>query len=637
MLQAIRDRATGWIAYGIVGFLVIPFAFWGIDQYQGGGVVHVAEVDGNEIPLQEFQRAFQERQARLQAVLGDRFDPADFDETLLKKQVLDELVVSRLMTSMVYKDGYRIGDEQLGRAIHGMTPFQVDGRFDAGRYEEILRQQGMSKTGFEESMRQDLARMQIHGGISGSFAVTDDALDRIIALRNQRREVAYVLLSLDAFLATVSVTEEDLQAWFADNASRFVAPEKAKVQYLELSVETLAEQQAVDENALLSRYEEQKDRFTKPPLRRASHILVRLEGDADDNAVESAREQAQGLYEQIESGTLSFDDAMAKAAGDSDGMLESGDLGALSPGMMDQRFEQALYGLAEVGAVSEPVRTDFGFHLIRLDGEEPGGIEPFEEVRDALIGDAKREFAEGVFFELSDQLANIAYESPNSLEPAAEATGLEVKVSQWFTRESGEGIAEFPAVREAAFGDEVLEQGVNSQIIELDATRVLVLRLLEHKPSRDQSLDEVRQSAEQAMRRELAIEKLESAAARLLEQARSGEDLERLAKDSGAEWHPPNELTRTGSGVDSAIVSTAFQLPPPAADAPRYGAAALADDRRAVVRLDRITPGDPAEVDDAVKDNIRRALAQYYGGRQSDGMLESLRSRADITVFEDRL
>ena len=584
MLQAIRDRATGWIAYGIVGFLVIPFAFWGIDQYQGGGQVNVAEVEGIDISLQEFQRAFQQRQARLQSILGDRFDPAILDDPQLKREVLDELINARLMTTFVAGQGYRVGDAQLARAIHEMPPFQVDGRFDATRYEEVLRRQGFSKTGFEEGMRADLASMQVQMGVSGTYGVPDSELDRLIALRNQRRDVSYAILNIAPHLASVSVADEELAEWFAANSSQFVAPEEVRLSYVELNVDELAAEQPVDEDALLRRYGEQQERFVKPAVRRASHVLVRVDLDADQESLEQALSTAQKMADDIEAGSLTFDEAMAQAGVDDSGMLEAGELGAVTPGMMDEAFESALYGLAAVGDVSEPVQTDFGFHLVRLDGEDPGGAKTFEEVRDELAADMRREEAEGVFFELADQLATIAYETPDSLGPVADELGLSVEESEWLSRDEGEGIATFPRIREAAFEAEVLDDGLNSRLLELTPTHVVVLRVEEHRPARERELDEVRDQALGALRLERAEEALEAQARALLEAARAGEDLETLAADAGAEWLVVGLIQRSGGGADRAIVEEAFRMPAPNGS-PSLAEIAIDPGRRAIVQV----------------------------------------------------
>jgi len=393
----------------------------------------------------------------------------------------------------------------------------------------------------------------------------------------------------------------------------------------------------VDEDIVRRRYEEQGERFARPAVRRASHVLVRVPLDGDESAIESARASAQGIYDEINSGAIGFDDALDRASADTSGTLEAGDLGPVTPGMMDDAFESALYALSGEGAISQPVRTDFGFHLIRLDGEEPGGTKAFEDVREELLTDVKRERAEGMFYELADQLATIAYENPDSLEPVGEQLGLSVQEGDWFSRESGEDIARFSRVRDAAFGPEVLDQGLNSQLIELSPSHVVVVRIAEHRPSRERTLDEVREQALEALTRERAEEALTAAAQELLEAARSGGDLESLAAAVGAEWRPGHEIERTGGETNPAIVRETFRLATPTPGGRTIAEVVLDSDRRAVVALSAVIPGEPSEADSELRNSLRLALARQYGAAESQAMLRSLRNRADITVFADRL
>lgn len=637
MLQAIRDRATGWIAYGIIGFLVIPFAFWGIDQYQGGGQVNVAEVNGNDITLQEFQRAYQEQQARLSNLLGGQLDPALLDDKRLKLNTLNQLVDDRLMTVVALDEGYRVGDQQLGFIVRELPAFQTDGRFDNQRYEALLRRQGMTPPDFEEQMRVDVAKQQMQTGVQATFAVSRNEVDELIKVVDQSREVGYLRFSVEAFANELSIDDAVLEQWFEENKEAFRASERAKILYVELDAEQMANDIPVQREDLLAYYEEQKGRYVRDEERSASHVLAPVQMDASEEEVTRARARVDKILEELRAGSLTFDDAMSQAADDPENRMEAGDLGVVAPGMMDAAIEQALFELAEVGDLTDPVRSEFGFHLIRLDSVEAGSQVPLETIEDELRAELQRQRAEAEFFELADELANVAYENPGSLDPVSEAIGVSIAESGWITPTEGEGLGAESAIRAAVFSDEVLKEGVNSEPVELASTRLAVLRLLEHEPARARDLAEVRDEVERAFRNDKARAEIEAAANEALAAARIGQALQTMANGGSVVWVAPVSVERLGGSTPSAVVDGAFRLPRPQEDGPGYDSVVLENGDRAVVELLSVQDGDPATASEELRTRIAGELRQRYGTEQWQSSLQSLRSRNDIKTHPDQL
>jgi peptidyl-prolyl cis-trans isomerase D len=638
MLQAIRDRATGWIAYGIIGFLVIPFAFWGIDQYQGGGRINVAEVNGNDITLQEFQRAYQEQQARLSSLLGGQLDPALLDENRLKRTTLNQLVDERLMSVVAMEEGYRVGDRQLGSIVRELQAFRTDGRFDNERYEQLLRRQGLTPPEFEERMRVDLSTQQMQTGVQSTFAVTREELDELIKLVDQSRELGYLRFSLEAFAADLTIDEAGLEAWYAENKDRFRAPERAKVLYVELDAEQMAKEMPVRDEELAAYYEDQKSRYTRDEERRASHVLAQVGADAGAEEVAAARSRIEEMLAELRAGSLSFDEAMAQAADDPQGMLEAGDLGVVAPGMMDPAIEKALFELGQPGEVTELVRSEFGFHLIRLDDVEEGSQVPLAEVEDELRAELQRQRAESEFFELADELANVAYENPGSLDPVSEAIGVAVVESDWITPLGGDGIAAEPAFRAVVFSEEVLKEGVNSEPVELSATRLVVLRLLDHEQARVRDLAEVRDEVEQMFRTEKARAEIVAAAGESLDAAKAGQALAGMAEGDRVQWVAPVSVTRQEGSAPLAVIGEGFRLPRPRAGGdPSYGSVELESGDQAVIELVSVQDGDPASVSDETRVRLTAQLRQRYGAEQWQSSVSSLRSRNDIKLYPEQL
>ena len=410
MLQTIRDRASGWIAYIIVGLLVITFALWGIQTYFSQPESRdIAKVGNSGISPQMFQQAFQQQRQRF----------PQLDATLLKNTVLQGLINEQLLQQVANEQALRIGDQQLSQAIRSIPAFQQDGAFSKERYRQILRTQGyLSESAFEENFRHILAREQLREGLLNSAIITPVELNKTIALLNQQRELQYLLLPLNNYLQKASVNEDAISQYFQEHQAQFQKPEQVQVEYLEIKLDTIAAKLTPNEDELQQLYQEQKTKYTQPEERNTSHILVTAPPGADTAAIDQARERAKAIHAEIASGAKTFDQALQDARKEND--IQGGDLGAISRGMYkDPGFENALFALPTVGAVSEPVQTSFGFHIIRLDGINPEKISSFAEVRDNLAREWRLQQAETQFYDLSEKLNNAIYEHPDSLEPAA--------------------------------------------------------------------------------------------------------------------------------------------------------------------------------------------------------------------------
>ncbi len=628
MLQTIRERASGWFAYIIIGLLVITFAIWGIQAYFSRPESQdVAQVGDSKISLREFQQAFQQQRQRL----------PQLDAAVLKNMVLQQLVNQQLLLQAAREQGLRIGDQQLSQAIRSLPVFQQDGTFNAERYEQILRSQGYSKVAFEENLRRSLAMEQLQGGLIASAIATPAELDQVIALLNQQRELQYLLLALDNYLKKVTVDEIAINTYFQENKDRLQKPEQVQLDYLELRLDKIAENIPLSEDELRAAYQEQSARYTQPEERSASHILVTVPAGAGAAVIDQARERAKAIRAEIASGAKTFEQALqaAQVAGD----VQGGGLGVISRGMYeDPAFENALFGLQAVGDISEPVQTSFGFHLIRLDGITPERVRSFAEVREALVKEWRLHQAETRFYDLSEKLSTAIYEHPDSLEPAAQVLGLEISESPWFTRQGGEGIAAYPQVLESAFSEEVLKRGANSEPMEVESNHIIVIRLKNHKEATPLSLEEARNDIVNELRNRQAQEAISKDIDTVRQRAVQGENLETLAGEFGGTLQNPGLVGRRDTAkVDSAILREAFRLPQPAADKLAVGSAQLANGDQAAIAVSRVVPGEVGKMQEAERKALAQQLAQQVGQTEFDGFLESLQKRIPIVTHQDKL
>jgi peptidyl-prolyl cis-trans isomerase D len=635
MLQSIRDRAQGWIAWTIVILIVIPFAFWGIQQYFGPDPnVAVAEVDGTEIGLRDFQRTYQRQRQRLQQALGDRFDQSVFTEERIKQQVLRDMVDRVLVTEATRSAGFRVSDAMLRERIQRDDAFVQEGRFSKARYEGRLGRQGMTPQMFEQQVRTDWLSEQLHQGVADTALVTPSELERMLKLRRQQREVAYLRIPAESYVDQVEVGEEAVSAYYDAHRDDYVNPERVTIAYLDLDVEALARQEQVGEELLRQRYEEHRQTYLQPERRRASHILVEVPKDADEAAVEAAREKAQAALDRVNAGE-DFAEVAKEVSDDPGSADKGGDLGLFGRGAMVPAFEEAVFSMQE-GEVRGPVRSAFGFHVIRLTEVQPEQVLPFEQVRDGIEREVAREQAEQQFYEHGETLANLAYEHPDTLSVAAEALGLEVKTLGPFAREGGQGMAAEPKVIEAAFSPWVLDEGNNSEPMELRADRLVVLRVSAHEPQTQKPLEEVADAIRGKLRRQAAEVRARKDGEAWLDALRNGSDPEALGQEHELEWARPGLVGRRASQVPLAVLDTAFALPHPDGSA-SWGGTALPGGDYALVQVTRVQDPDPETITQAQRDNRRQQAERALGNAELTAVLDTLRRQAKIKVYEKQL
>ena len=638
LLQKIRDHAQGWFAYTIIGLLTIPFAVWGINYYfEGGGPMDAAVVGDSKISLHEFQRAYQQQRQRMQAMLGN-VDSALLDGPRLKQDVLQQLIDERVLNQSARDQGFRVGDQQLHDAVLALPVFQQSGGFNRELYERLLRNQGYTAAAFEESLRQSLATAQLRDGVVASALVAPTELEQWIALLKQQRELQYIVLPLAQYASRAVVDDGAIQDYFEKNKERLVNPEQVQLQFIELKLATLAEGVTASEDELKAAYEEQIAKYGRPEERSASHILVRLPPNASQEVVEKARVRAKQMADSIHSGGKSFDQALQEAKADPSGELEGAELGVIGKGMFDSpAFETALFALSKAGEVSEPVRMPSGFHVIRLDNITPAQVKPFEEVRETVAAELRHQKAENRFYEISQTLANLGYEHPDSLEPAAKALNAPIQDSGWFDRKGGEGIAANPKVVESAFGEDVLKRGVNSEPLELEPGHVVMIRVREHKDATPRTLEESREDIVKVLREQKAREAIGKDAETLKARAAKGEHPQTLAAEFGGEFKNAGLVGRDTTTVDRAVLDVAFRLPQPEAGKVTLGSTALANGDQVLLEVIRVVPGQKDALSEAERKMLVQQLAQQTGSDQFDKLLDSVRAKTKVVTYSDRL
>ncbi len=614
MLQNIRDNSQGWIAKTIIGVIVVLLALTGFDAIfnSAGNDNSAAEVNGEKISRYDLDQAVNMQRRQLAQQLGGDFDASLLDDKLLRDAALSSLVERTLLLQGAQKNGFDFSTQALDQLILQTPEFQVDGVFNAARFDQVIQQMGYSRLQFRDLLKQEMLIGQLRAGISGTGFVTEQQVDNFARLEMQTRDFSSLIVSADS--SAVTPTDDEVRKFYDANAERFRSPEQVVLEYVELNKEAFFDQVEVSDEALQELYQKQIANLSEQ--RRAAHILI--EG-SDPNA----KSTLEDISKRLQAGE-DFAALAKEFSQDPGSASEGGDLGFAGRDVYDPAFEEALYALQE-GQVSAPVQTEFGWHLIKLLGVQSPEIPSFDSMKPELVRELKAQQVEQRFVEASKQLEDSAFEASDLAQPAQEL-GLTVQTTPAFPREGGEGIAANRQVIQAAFSDEVLVDGANSSVIELDPNTTVVVRVKQHLEAKALELDQVRDAIVQQLQRSKAAEKARSEGEELLTKLRDGQVVER-------QWQVVEAATRNQEGVQPAVLQAVFRMPKPAAkDQPTYSGMSLANGDFVLLRLNGVNEPEQA-LSDAERDNYRRFLASRAGQQDFAAYRQKLQEQAEIERY----
>ncbi len=635
MLQSLRDRAHGFLFWIIAILICIPFALVGINEYfSAASQVIVAEVNSDQLELKEFQQGYQRYRQQLQSLFGGQI-PAAFNEERLKEQSLNQMVTALLELQTAREAGMRVGDREVSKTIQSLPGFQRDGKFARDLYERQIEANGMTTALFEEKVRRELLTEQLRKAVADTAFVSKQDADWAAAGDTEKRAIAYINLSAEPVKAALQIKDEDVLAYYEKHRDRYMSPELVKILYLDLSLAEMAKEVAVAEDAVKGYYDAHVENFTVPEQRRARHILIELANDASASDEAAAQTRALEILGQARGGQ-SFEALARERSEDLGSKAQGGDLGFFGQGVMDPAFDKTVFEM-KPGELSEPVRSRFGYHLIRLEEIKAGSTKGFDEARADVEKAYRREQAERQFFDQAEQLATLTFENPDTLEVAAKQLGLSVQESEFFPRTGGAGIAAQEKVFDAAFSPEVLEEHGNSEVLDLGDEHAVVLRVKEHRPAERRKLDEVRSEIVSAIQSEKAKAMTEQRGKALQKRLQDGEDRTKLAAAEKLEWKDVPDLGRRTDQVDPALRHSAFRLPRPAATGPSYGGVALGGGDYALIAVLGVTDGDPGKLSDKERQDTRERLQRAASDAAWQDFIAGLRANADIAIFKDKL
>ncbi len=619
-IQSLRDSSEGIVSKILIGLIIVVFALFGFGSITTflTPVPKVATVNGEAVTQQDMEIAV-ERNRRL--LLARNQSP---DEDALRSQVLQNLISREVLLQAADDLGLHAGEAMLDEQIVSTDVFQIDGAFDAEQFQLVIGSAGYTPMTYREEMRHDLRLQQMVSGIQASSFLLGDEARRISSLGEQTRDVAFLRFDIDELAGEVTPTEAEIQRHYDSNPDQFMTEETVNLEYIEIDRSDLMEEVVVSETELLEYYEETKGRYARDESRRVAHILIEVN---DEVTAETALERITEIRQRIVDGE-SFEAVASEVSDDGGSASEGGDLGFNARGTFVDAFEEVAFELSP-NQMSEPVLTEFGYHIIKLLDLEEAHTPEFAEIR-AQVEEGYREAeAESVFVDLSARLSEISFEASDLAEPAA-ALDLEIKETGAVSRSTGEGIAADPQVMGAAFGPDVLLDGNNSRLIEITPNHHVVIRLVDYRPEEIRPLADVREEVISELKRTGAIQMASIRAQLAVDMLESGSITRFVADEFGLVWEVAGDVSRGGPQLDPEINREAFGLPRPPEDLKSVGWAQLSDGDAVVITVTRVNDVPQTDVSEEDVQRLARAFASQQGGYEYSEFNAALRTRADV-------
>lgn len=626
MLQNIRKNVQGPTTKIVVWLIVISFSVFGLESILvGGGSGGVAEVNGEQVTPQELQQAVNTQKRRLIAMMGDNLDPAMLDDEALGNEALNSLIGRKLLVQSANDMELTVSKREIGSLIGSMEQFQIEGVFSQQLFTSVLSSAGYTPSYFKDTLREDIALNQLRSGLAGSEFATTLELAINARVDIEQRDLQYLTIPLQTFLAGEQVTDEEVAAYYADNQDNFRTRETVELDYIELSPDQFL--QPVEERAIVDAYQLEIDNNQYQTENRVSHILFEARTEEDEAALQQRVAQAQ---DKLNSGT-EFAVVAAEFSDDVGSSANGGDLGFSSGDAFPEEMEEAIAAL-EVGAVSAPVKTDAGIHLIRVTERREGSAPALEELRPQLEQQLQLAQARVDLLLAVESLKDLVFNAEDLTRPADELK-LEVLRSEPVARDQADGLFANPTLLAAAFSEEVLEAGHNSDVLELGGDKFVVLRVRKHNSPQVRDLADVRDSIVSILSEQAARVKVAAEADRLIAELAGGASLEELATQASYEWRTELGVDRSNTALPREVLARAFALPMPAQGESLVDFVMSPAGDAQIISLLRVSPGQLDQLEQAEQIAIQRQVSSDHANLLNTEFETGLRGDAKISIM----
>lgn len=630
MLEKMREGSQGVAAKIILGVIILSFALAGVGGYLGSSSGNaVVTVNGEEITQQNVEQAYQNERARLQQQYGEQFDLIASNPNFaqqLRAQATQTLITERVIAQTVEEMGLRIGDEQVKDAIRKMPEFHVDGKFDNDLYLSLLRSNNLTPSQFSNNFKRDLVRIQLLQSLVNSEFVLPSELEQANQLQAQKRVARILNIKTSDFIASTTVTDEQIDAYYQENSAMFQNPEEVSVEYILLDSADLAKDIVVTDEELQTYYDHHQSDYQRPERRKVAHILI--QGDSDASA-----QKAQDILVEIEAGE-DFGKLAKEKSDDAYSAKNSGELDWFERGVMDPAFDDSAFSLTKDSPLSGVVKSNFGYHIIKLVDIEEQKTLPLTEVKEQVTAAVSAERVKEVYDDLYQRLSEVAFESPDSLEDASNEVGINVQSSELFSQDSAPAPLNSRALLSQVFSESFRDEGLNSEIIELDDSQAIVVRAKDYQAASTKPLTEVQEQITQQLKEQQAAQQAKQFVELLMAKLQSGESISDELTQYNLTFDSALTLARYSRDHDSQVIQKLFQLPKPQTEASLgYVVTAMGD--YALIELTEVIEPAQADTDEEMLKQLSTMLDRSSAEATYQALVAHLLSQADIKYISE--
>jgi peptidyl-prolyl cis-trans isomerase D len=626
MLQDIRNNFQGTMAKVIIVIICIPFVLFGVESiFSSGSSNKVAEVNGEAVTAQELNEAIYLRKRQLISQMGDNVDPEMLDDNRLMQPALESLVQRKLVLQAAENNGFAVSDVQLNQALRNTPEFQVDGKFSQERFHSLLNASGLSSSIFKRLYSSDMLVTQYSNGFINSGFVTDAEVDLNARFTHETRDIRYIQLTIEQAKKAISVTDEDIKAYYDENPDAFQSEAYVDAEYIELKLENF--KQAVSDEAIKAAYEQELANLDTASSKIVSHILIEID---DDTSETQALARLNEVQQKLASGE-SFADLAQSYSEDLGSKEIGGLLGQLDEDAFPAAFVEAANTLSE-GEVSEVIETDAGLHLIELTTVSKAEAPSFASRKDALAEELSLAEAEPKFWEAVETLKDVSFNAADLAEPAA-SVNVDVQTQMGVKRSSVDGLFANPDVISQLFSSSLTQEGMNSEVIELDASHVVVVRAKHFEPEKLMAFADVKDDAQALLVEQLASEKLVNDAEQYLTELKAGNDLESLAKANKLDWQLELAAKRTSTKTPREVITAAFKLPAAGSNQQAVAQTQLASGDVVIMSVNNVQQGKSESIQSFERQALKGFLARARAASALQSVQEQFKAESDIDYY----
>ncbi|RLA08366.1 MAG: hypothetical protein DRQ51_02750 [Gammaproteobacteria bacterium] len=634
MLQSLSDgiKNSKVLAYTIVIVIIVPFALFGIQSYLGGGGdSYVADIDGDTISTTELDNAYNQQRYNLISQFGGKI-PSQLDNPkMLKKDALNRLIDTRLLQQYSTKNKLYYSNDNLSANILSQKQFHKNDKFDEELYDAQLRSQGYSIAEFENRLRNAMILDQMQNIITKSSFTTEHQKNRINNLLNQKRELNYYTINGEKTTTDTTVDEKQIIEYYKKNKDQFQNLPKVKVNYLELKNTKITKNIEVDDKKLKELYDLQKQDLISLESRVAAHILIKIPKDATDKIITSKTKIINDIRERLDNNE-DFKTIATKKSEDVASAKLGGDLGVIEKGMMVKPFEDALFSMQE-GEVSEPIKTQFGLHLIQLSKINKPEQKSFVESKDSLKKEYIKAKTDSLFYDLSELMANSSYENPTTLEPASHAIDVKIIKTDWIEQNSSKSIAKHPKIAHSLFDKTPIDEKINSEVIEVSANHLIVFRVTDYQDANPKPLKDVKDIIITLIKDGYKNDKKLKIANEVKKTLEKGSNLELLKEKYNINYKTIGFVSRNNNKENSQIIDRLFSLPTVVDDISKIiSSPVLLDNNKYALVLAGKVANKKNKIDNNKNDDEPQLEDKNTGQTQYQVWLDYLKNNTSITI-----